>query len=479
MNMEPHNHHRHTELGHRSSTSTIRSHLELDNNEAVLTERLLPVATTKQLETHEREKDTEGTASLSTSVFNLANNVAGAGILTLAAGKAAGVTGWIPSILICCSLAYMSSSTFILIGKACELTGERTYKGLWSKAYGSGTSYVVDSIVFVQCFLSSTIYIGLLGDIFTPLLKGVAISGGWQGVTSRTGVILLVATSILFPLNLIKKLSALAFTSILGLCAVVYTVLFMVFRALDGSYSTGIDAGKFVVDEVLDPPPSFALSTLVNFDLRSLVLISNFGLAFIAHYNAPSYYREMKKETSESFPRMVRAAYAILALIYATAMCAGYATFGDTARGNILLNYHPNDMLALFGRLATGFSVIFGFPLVSNGAREGLKNASMALGYPAISDPKNHVAVVLGMLMMGSILAILVQDIKVIAGFSGAAMGSFLVYICPPLVYTRILRNMFGDDSLEYRSGRRYLAFVPFGIFIAVMGVAMTYKSME
>jgi len=373
----------------------------------------------------------------------------------------------------------MSSSTFILIGKACELTGERTYKGLWSKAYGSGTSYVVDSIVFVQCFLSSTIYIGLLGDIFTPLLKGVAISGGWQGVTSRTGVILLVATSILFPLNLIKKLSALAFTSILGLCAVVYTVLFMVFRALDGSYSTGIDAGKFVVDEVLDPPPSFALSTLVNFDLRSLVLISNFGLAFIAHYNAPSYYREMKKETSESFPRMVRAAYAILALIYATAMCAGYATFGDTARGNILLNYHPNDMLALLGRLATGLSVIFGFPLVSNGAREGLKNASMALGYPAISDPKNHVAVVLGMLMMGSILAILVQDIKVIAGFSGAAMGSFLVYICPPLVYTRILRNMFGDDSLEYRSGRRYLAFVPFGIFIAVMGVAMTYKSME
>ena len=38
-----------------------------------------------------------GKASITTSVFNLANNVAGAGILTLAAGKASG-TGWIPSM---------------------------------------------------------------------------------------------------------------------------------------------------------------------------------------------------------------------------------------------------------------------------------------------------------------------------------------------------------------------------------------------
>lgn len=493
LNKKPRNHHRHN-LAHRSSISTSNS---IDSDETVqVLERLLPTSLTvaNQLQTRggdtqkNKDKDTEGTASLSTSIFNLANNVAGAGLLTLAAGKAAGVTGWVPSILICCSLAYMSSTTFILIGKACELTGERTFKGLWSQAFGSGTAYIVDSIVFVQCFLSSTIYIGLLGDIFSALLKGVTVSGnignvsGLQGVTSRTGIILLVAASILFPLNLIKNLSALAFTSILGLCAVMYTVLFMVFRALDGSYSlgagAGAGAGKFIVDKVLDPPPSFALSTLFNFDLRSLVLISNFGLAFIAHYNAPSYYREMKKDTSESFPTMVRTSYAILALIYATAMCAGYATFGDSARGNILLNYHPKDVLALLGRLATGLSVIFGFPLVSNGAREGLKNASMALGYPAISDPKNHMAVVLGMLTLGSIFAILVKDIKVIAGFSGAAMGSFLVYICPPLIYTKILKNMFGGDSLEYKRGRRYLAFVPFGLFIGVMGVTMTYKSM-
>lgn len=36
-------------------------------------------------------------------------------------------------------------------------------------------------------------------------------------------------------------------------------------------------------------------------------------------------------------------------------MMAGYATFGDICQGNILLNYHPNDILSTFGRLATGY----------------------------------------------------------------------------------------------------------------------------
>jgi hypothetical protein len=67
-----------------------------------------------------------GSASFMGSVFNLVNNVAGAGILTLAAGKATG-TGWIPSILIGASLAAVSAHTFTLIGKACDMSGEKDF----------------------------------------------------------------------------------------------------------------------------------------------------------------------------------------------------------------------------------------------------------------------------------------------------------------------------------------------------------------
>ena len=119
----------------------------------------------------------------------------------------------------------------------------------------------------------------------------------------------------------------------------------MTLRALDGSYSIDVSKpGKFVLDNLITSP-NFEGSSLFGIDLRSLVLVSNFGLAFIAHYNAPTFYREMKNVTGEYFSKMVRTSYSVLALIYVAAMGAGYATFGDSSRGNILLNYHPKDTL--------------------------------------------------------------------------------------------------------------------------------------
>ncbi len=419
-------------------------------------------------------------ASIATSVFNLANNVAGAGILTLAAGKATG-TGWIPSIAICLALAAVSSHTFSLVGKSCELTGLNSFKDLWGYAFGSSeTAWVVDTMVFVQCFFVSIIYTGLLGDVFSALLRGTLGIQEWW--TSRTSIILLAASSILFPLNMIRDLSSLAFTSILGLIAVLYTVGFIVVRALDGSYSIGGngDIGKFIAEGILPKIPSFAKSSLWNVDLNSLVLTSNLGLAFIAHYNAPSYWKSLgRSASSKKFGIIARRAYLILAAIYTTTMVAGYATFGDVSMGNILLNYSSSDLLATLGRLATGFSIIFGFPLISNGCREGFKNSSAALGLfgGAASDSKHHVRLVLSLLVVTTTLAIVANDIGMVAGLTGALMGSPLVYICPTLLYAKIVGRKFGVDSEAYHTARKNLLWIPFGIFTASMGVAMTLRN--
>lgn len=72
------------------------------------------------------ESDGKG-ASLTASVFNLVNNVAGAGILTLPAGMASG-TGLIPAMAICAVLGLLSGHSFSIIGEACELTGEADFK---------------------------------------------------------------------------------------------------------------------------------------------------------------------------------------------------------------------------------------------------------------------------------------------------------------------------------------------------------------
>jgi hypothetical protein len=71
--------------------------------------------------------DEEGKATITASVFNLVNNVAGAGILTLSAAMASG-SGWIPAVSICAILGALSGHSFSIIGEACELTGEADFK---------------------------------------------------------------------------------------------------------------------------------------------------------------------------------------------------------------------------------------------------------------------------------------------------------------------------------------------------------------
>lgn len=94
----------------------------------------VPPRRTKSSAADANENSNSG-ASIGASIFNLVNNVAGAGILALPAGQAAG-TGWIPSLLICAALGVLSARTFYMIGESCELTSETDFKVSWRKIIG-------------------------------------------------------------------------------------------------------------------------------------------------------------------------------------------------------------------------------------------------------------------------------------------------------------------------------------------------------
>ena len=411
-----------------------------------------------------------GSSSVSSSVFNLVNNVAGAGILTLPAGMARG-TGVVPSLLICICLGVLSSHSFNLIGESCRLTGARDFKTLWERSLSPSSSWIVDAVIATMCLACSVIYAGILGDVFSPFLSG--LSGIPASLVGRGPCILAITASVLFPLSLLKDLSALAFTSILGFASVVYTVVFLVVRALDGSYAGA--AARFLADKKV-LPPNFSTHSMGNVDFTSLVLASNLGLAYIAHYNAPAYYRDMSDR--RQFSRMVSYSFAILTALYAVTMLAGYYTFGAACAGNVLLNYHPDDKLALLGRLATGFSILFGFPLAFIGLSSSLlgilsKNKAVS-GF--VNSGVGRPLFMATLLAMVSSVAVAVPDIGAVVGITGALMGSLIVYIIPAILYARSVGLVKGWDSKEYAKAKLNNAMVPFGTLIAVMGVWMTLK---
>ena len=79
----------------------------------------------------------------------------------------------IPALSICTFLGLCSAHSFTLIGRACELTGEKDFKGLWARTLGERSSSFVDVMVALMCSAAGVIYSGVLGDVSTELLAGV------------------------------------------------------------------------------------------------------------------------------------------------------------------------------------------------------------------------------------------------------------------------------------------------------------------
>lgn len=360
-----------------------------------------------------------------------------------------------------------------LQGVCFSLTHSRSFarsffvsQGLWSRTLGPSTTYLVDGMIAILCLACAVIYSGILGDVSTQLLPS---SSAWN---VRTTNIVAITIAALLPMSLIRNLSALAFTSILGFTAIMHTVLFVVLRAVDGTYRLG--TGRFVVDRRI-PFPTFQRSSLWNMDFTSLVLASNLGLAYVAHYNSPSFYRELEHSNAKRFRTMVMSSFALLILLYIATMVAGYSTFGDTCQGNLLLNYHPDDRLALLGRVATFFSILFGFPLVASGARESIMSVAASFG---LDWRSHHFWVVAAILTVVTVISVTVHDVKLVVGLTGAALGSCIVYVCPAILHDKAVKLVASKQQQRQQQAsiNWNLLLVPFGIFIGSLGVYMTIQ---
>jgi len=166
-----------------------------------------------------------------------------------------------------------------------------------------------------------------------------------------------------YPLCALRSLDRLAFSSYLGVAAILYTAAFSVWRALDGSYASGGALHR-------PPPPAAAEVGAWTVTPNTLVLVANLGVALCAHFSAPQFYRALAGATPSRFAAMAYAAFgAVLALSLAI-MFAGHATFGGAAAPLVLDSYHPTaDAGATAARVATVASLGCSFPLIFSAPR--------------------------------------------------------------------------------------------------------------
>lgn len=391
------------------------------------------------------------------------------GMLPLAFGIAQGPTGFIPAMLLLVVFGSMSGYTMKSLGILAADTGSKTISELWGKLLNKRTKWMADVAIFLLCFGCNIFYSAFVGDIFAALASAVGITG----IASQRWLILLtISSGILLPLCLLEDISALQFSSVLGVGCIGFTLLFHVMRYFDGTYAPTA-AMTLKIAEKLRPVWPTKKFPMWGVGSGALVLINMLCVAFLAHYNAINYYDELDQPTHRRYEVAVAAGFGIAAVVFAGMMFLGYAIFGLSAQPLILNNFHrSDDPLATAARLATGLAITFAYPLMFAGLKSSMfslmetmssksqslqplqssqstidqshnSGSGIAVVSPTSRVSKNQKTAAI-ITAMALITAVAVkcgeEDVSVVLGVVGSVLGCGVVYVMPGLMQLSHMR---------------------------------------
>lgn len=121
---------------------------------------------------------TVGSSSISSSIFNLAKCILGAGILSLPSGVARfsyDTSGLVPSSVLLAIMGMMSAYSFQSIGRTCAIHGVKTISEAWGKAVHEGSKRAVLGLVLFKTCLACLCYSIIIGKVATLLVVMMSI----------------------------------------------------------------------------------------------------------------------------------------------------------------------------------------------------------------------------------------------------------------------------------------------------------------
>ena len=207
---------------------------------------------------------------------------------------------------------------------------------------------------------------------------------------------------------------------------------------------------------------------------KVLVLICMLFEAFVAHYNAPRFYTELKDNTVKRFGLMTICSFGCSSFIYVLVMVFGFMTFGKACDGYILNNYSTSDPLATFCRLCVAMALVFTYPVTFLGVRDGFLDLCKVPMERHTSTNLNIVSVFL--LTMITLVAASITDLGLVNAVGGGTLGTIVVFVFPALMFRAAVeqpesrRTMHDGSICEVNFA---IVLMWFGIVMGLVGVYM------
>lgn len=429
-------------------------------------------------------------SSIPAGAFNLANCIMGSALTGLP--YVVRVGGVVPVVIFLTFSWLLGGATLKMLaacGKFLPQGRKMDYQAVGELALGPKGLLVVAGTVCLSTIGALTSYVVLVGSTAPALCKmlGFATVAPWK---IQVGL----ATCLLWPLCLLKDISALAPSSLFALLVFGLMALTSlgVFIMKDDFYVNPDMIRKYDIDAA--PEKNTILWIPQTFGLREISQFPTIIMAFNCHYALLPIYENLRSKQPEDIAKVIKGGTGAAFSVYIILALASYLVYRGHTQSMVLLNFRhyykqecavdidpcpPQDVVQIlcvddnmFIKILNGLfllAVLLGYPCV----HFALRKAQIALtsGVDAEFNWAVHAGLATFNIMLTLTVAILVgDDVSVVFRWTGAVASPLVSFILPSLFYFLIL----GQNGETFKSGQRRFAFAVLVYGLSVVGLGVT-----
>uniref|UniRef100_A0A7S0Q5N9 Amino acid transporter transmembrane domain-containing protein n=1 Tax=Coccolithus braarudii TaxID=221442 RepID=A0A7S0Q5N9_9EUKA len=435
------------------------------------------------------------------ATFTTCNAALGAGVL--AYPYAFMSAGLVPGPLLLLGLASLScASLLVLVNEMASLLKMRpavqTYTDIALYGLGPKSASFLQLIVLLNALGACWAYNVLLADVLAPVvIRAFSLDAHEDTYLVRTAVMGSCA-AICKLLCMLRRISALRYSSLLAVLATLFTVLMLVKDAVTDPCVVGkcydeLGRNGWCTEEQLleDKSKGTELCDGTTHGLslwqQSLAsLLRAFPLVAFAlqcHVQACSVYIELppRLRSPAVWSKVALAAICVVSVLYMPTGIAGFVRFGVQTQGDVLRNFDVSDSLADLARVCIAVAALCAFPLQHYPVRAILHSLSRTAtsrlrgcAGEAVEPISINFVRVEAIVWCASVLLLSLSagdSLSSIFQLVGAVCGGTVVFSLPGVLALKT--SAFGR-AYQFLGG----CLLGVGLFITVSGTYVTIASM-
>ncbi|XP_027714773.1 sodium-coupled neutral amino acid transporter 1 [Vombatus ursinus] len=404
----------------------------------------------------------QGTASMSLSIFNLANSIVGSGILGLSYALAN--TGLIPFLFLFILVTILTGYSINLMLACSEKTGCLNFEKMGEKIYSIKGKYIIFGTTFLQNMGAILSYLFIIKSELPGVIKVLIGKEEEFPIWYLDGriLIILITIAIIFPLCLMKHLGIIGYTSGLSLTCMLFFLIVIIYEKFKLSCPMpGIDESTLSNATIKE----MCTSRYIVLNFKSVYALPTIAFAYVCHQAVLPVYKDLKERSLKNMKIVTNVSILSMCFLYLMTAFFGYLTFYGKVHSSLLHKYPDDDILILIVRLSVMMAVTLTIPVLFLTSRESLAEL-LKKAYFNLGERIVIAVVILGLV---DLLVICVPTMKDIFGVLGTTTANMLIFIIPTILFLKITSQ--DSDKKNERLGA--MSLLGLGIIFSTISIPL------